>query len=169
MAAAKGAVLSLLLKAYQQRDEVGLIAFRGPTADLLLPLTRSVELASTRLRDLPTGGLTPLAAGLRLAHATLTQRRLTAGNIGSTLIVLVSDGRANVAADGGDAHAEALAAAQALRASGAAALVVDAEEGPIRLGFARRIGGALHAHYMRLADLSARSNFVAAVIRSAHA
>jgi len=152
MAAAKGAVMSLLRQAYQQRDEVGLIAFRKSSAELLLPLTTSVELASTRLRDLPTGGRTPLAAALRLALATLTRRSNAGARPASALVVLVSDGRANVPlAEGGDPHLDADAAARALRASGADTLVVDSEEGPIRLGLARRMCAALNGHYLRLA------------------
>src|SRR5204862_4572622 len=95
MAAAKGAVLSLLLDAYKHRDEVGLIAFRGAQAELVLAPTRSAELASARLRSLPTGGRTPLAAALRLAHATLASLARRRGAARSSLIVLVSDGRAN--------------------------------------------------------------------------
>ena len=77
MAAAKGAVLALLLDAYRKRDQVGLIAFRGRGAELLLPPTNSVDLAEARLRALPTGGRTPLAHGLDLARQTLDRHRAT--------------------------------------------------------------------------------------------
>jgi len=70
MALAKGAVISLLLHAYQTREEVALIAFRGERAEVVLPPTRSVQLASSRLHVLPTGGRTPLALALRRAGAT---------------------------------------------------------------------------------------------------
>ena len=150
MAAAKGAVLSLLLQAYQQRDEVGLIAFRGGSAALVLAPTTSTELASARLREMPTGGRTPLAAALRLAH--LTFRR---GAGGATKLVLVSDGRANVSLDGGHAMAESLAEAHAIAATGVTSLVVDSEDGPVRLGLAQRLSSALRGHYLRLADLRA--------------
>src|SRR6185436_3611499 len=75
MAAAKGAVVALLTRAYQQRNEVGLIAFRGQSAQLVLPPTNRLDLAFARLRDLPTGGRTPLAAALRLALETLARVR----------------------------------------------------------------------------------------------
>jgi magnesium chelatase subunit D len=153
MAAAKGAVLSLLLDAYQQRDEVGLIAFRGSSAELLLPPTNSAELASVRLHALPTGGRTPLAAALRLAYDTLASLAMRRGGLGSALVVLVSDGRANVALADGDPHADALNAARALRSLGVAALVVDGEDGPLRLGLARRVCETLNGRYLRLADL----------------
>src|SRR5207249_3767317 len=123
---------------YQQRDEVGLIAFRGSSAELLLPLTNSVALASAGLRELPTGGRTPLASALQLAHATLARRTRTGATVGSALVVLVSDGRAKLPLGDGDPNSDTRAAAQILRASGAASLVVDSEDGPIRLGLARR-------------------------------
>jgi magnesium chelatase subunit D len=171
MAAAKGAVMSLLLHAYQRRDEVGLIAFRSSSAELLLPLTGSVELASARLRELPTGGRTPLASALQLAHATLARRTRTGATGGSALVVLISDGRANVPLGDADPHAATLAAAQILRSSGAASLVVDSEDGPIRLGLARRVCAALNGHYLRLTDLLTATggfNPLVAAVQLAH-
>ena len=84
-------------------------------------------------------GRTPLAAALRLAQSTLASLARRRGAARSSLVVLVSDGRANVAPMDGDAHAEALAAAPRLRASGVAALVVDSEDGPVRFGLARSV------------------------------
>lgn len=173
MAAAKGAVQALLTDAYQQRDEVGLIAFRGSIAELLLPPTNSADLAVARLRALPTGGRTPLAAGLRLAQATLAARRRASDRIGSALVVLVSDGRTNVAVTAdGDPHADALAAADALRAAGISVLVVDSEDGPIRLGLARRLCAAMQGQYVRLSDVSGARGTIdplVAAVRSMHA
>jgi magnesium chelatase subunit D len=152
MAAAKGAVLSLLMEAYQHRETVGLIAFRGPGAELVLPPTNSTDLAVRRLRDLPTGGRTPLAAALRLAHATSTA---VAGGTRAmaTLLVVVSDGRANLPLGEGDPHAEVLTMAKQLRAAGVRALVVDTEAGPLRFGLARRLADELGGGYVRLADV----------------
>ena len=145
MAAAKGAVLSLLEDAYQRRDLVGLIAFRGAAASVLLPPTNSAELAYARLRDLPTGGRTPLASALWLAN-TLLSRQATSSH---GLAVLVSDGRGNVSVSGADPQTEALAAARSL---GAAfdILVVDTEQGPVHLGLARRICHAAGGQYLKL-------------------
>jgi magnesium chelatase subunit D len=95
MVAVKGAILSLLLDAYQRRDRVGLISFRGTGADLLLPPTGSVDLAQVQLRALPTGGRTPLGHGLSLALEVIERERLKDRDV-LPLLVLLSDGRANV-------------------------------------------------------------------------
>ena len=96
MGAVKGAVLSLLLDAYQRRDKVGMITFSGSAARVLLPPTSSVEAAAARLADLPTGGRTPLAAGLLRAHEVLRTERLRDPDR-RPLLVVVTDGRATSA------------------------------------------------------------------------
>ena len=95
MRTVKGAILALLQEAYQKRDRVGLIAFRRDRAETILPMTRSVELAEKQLRDLPTGGRTPLAEGL--AHALKTVRELARRGAEKTVLILITDGRTNVA------------------------------------------------------------------------
>jgi magnesium chelatase subunit D len=155
MALAKGAVMSLLQRAYQTREEVAMIAFRGSAADVLLPPTSSVQLASVRLGALPTGGRTPLALALSRARALLVRRASTGQRAAVPTLVLVSDGRANVALANGDPFADALAQARLLRAAGIGAVVVDTEDGPVRLGRARILALELGAEYVRLADLSA--------------
>ena len=146
MEAVKGAVLSLLLDAYQRRDKVGLICFRGTGAQVLLPPTSSVEAAASRLANLPTGGKTPLAAGLAEAHATLCRERLR-DPLRRPLLVLVTDGRHT-------AGGEPDAAAGRLRRDGVAAVVVDCEAGPVRLGLAGTLAEALGAEYLHLGELS---------------
>jgi magnesium chelatase subunit D len=151
MALAKGAILQMLLRAYQTREEVALIAFRGTAADVLLPPTSSVHLASARLRELPTGGRTPLALALRktagLLHHT-RQRHATRAQ----RVVLISDGRANVAfTSDGDAFADALTAARSLRTSRAETVLIDTEDGQVRLGRAATLATELGATYLRLA------------------
>jgi magnesium chelatase subunit D len=162
MAAVKGAVLSLLLDAYQRRDKVGLVTFRGAGAELALPPTWSVEAAAARLRELPTGGRTPLAAGLLRAHDTLRLERVRDPQR-RPLLVVVTDGRAT-GARGGDHLGEARRAAGLLAAEGAAAVVVDCESGPVRLGLAGTLGTALGAQTLRLEELAAES--LAATVRS---
>ncbi len=147
MEAVKGAVLSLLLDAYQRRDKVGLVCFRGAGAQLLLPPTSSVDAAARRLATMPTGGQTPLTAGLTEAHATLRRERLRDPQR-RPLLVVVTDGRHTA---GGDPQAAALR----LRHDGVASVVVDCESGPVRLRLAgRRCAQALGGEYLSLAELS---------------
>jgi magnesium chelatase subunit D len=163
MAAVKGAVLSLLLDAYQRRDKVGLVTFRGGTAELALPPTWSVEAAAARLTSLPTGGRTPLAAGLLRAHEVLRVERVRDPQR-RPLLVVVTDGRAT-GARGGDHVADARRAAGMLAAAGTASVVVDCESGPVRLGLAGALGAVLGAQTLRLEELAAES--LAGTVRSA--
>ena len=165
MVAVKSAILSLLVDAYQKRDQVGLIAFRGRSAELLLPPTNSVDLADRVLRVLPTGGRTPLSHGLELAARTIEQARATDRGI-APLLVLVSDGRPNLPlTEGADPVSEACALGRQLRRLGAAALVLDTESGPIRIGCGRDLSEALGAQYWHLADLA--GDRVAGAVQSA--
>jgi len=155
MAALKGAVLDLLTDAYQRRDQVAVVAFRGQGAELLLAPTRSVDLAEQGLRELPTGGRTPLPHALQLALETL--HRADAAAL-PPLLVILTDGRANVAlADGGDPWREALAMAEELAARRVPALVIDTEAGYLRLGRAAQLASALGADCLTLEELSADS------------
>jgi magnesium chelatase subunit D len=147
MEAVKGAVLSLLLDAYQRRDKVGLISFRGAGAELLLPPTSSADAAARRLETLPTGGRTPLAAGLAEAYATLRREKLR-DPLRRPLLVVVTDGRHNAGGEPGPA-------AGLLRRDGVAAVVVDCESGPVRLGLAAVLARALGADCVDVAGLSA--------------
>lgn len=149
MMAVKGAVLSLLLDAYQKRDRVGLIAFRGQGAEILVPPTNSVELAEQRLRHLPTGGRTPLAAGLQLAERVMGQYLQRDAAL-TPLLVLVTDGRSNVGTPGQLRYIAENLAHQRL-----AALVLDSDQSFVRLGGAGEIAVWLEAEYLRLDDLRA--------------
>ncbi|WP_370145402.1 putative cobaltochelatase [Streptacidiphilus sp. EB129] len=153
MSAVKGAVLSLLMDAYQRRDKVGMITFRGSEATLALPPTSSVEVGAARLEQLPTGGRTPLAAGLLRAHETLRLERLRDPRR-RPLLVVVTDGRAT---GGSQALPDARRAAQLLAAQGIAAVVVDCESGPVRLGLAGELAGHLGGEAVRLDELAADS------------
>ncbi|MFP4032637.1 MAG: YhjD/YihY/BrkB family envelope integrity protein [Desulfococcaceae bacterium] len=156
MIASKGAVLSLLLDAYQKRDRVGMISFRGREATVNLPPTGSVELAARRLDKLPVGGRTPLSAGLVQAHRLLEtlRRRDPAAR---PITVVVTDGKANAALREGAAVDEALALARRLAEEGRSRfVVVDTEsEGLFAFGLARRLAEALAADYFRVSDLNA--------------
>jgi magnesium chelatase subunit D len=153
MSAVKGAVLSLLLDAYQRRDKVGLVTFRGTAADVALPPTSSVDAAAARLETLPTGGRTPLAAGLLRAHDVLRVERLR-DPARRPLVVLVTDGRAT---GGPEPVALAGRAARLFAADGVASVVVDCESGPVRLGLAGQLAGELGGTPVTLDELRADS------------
>jgi magnesium chelatase subunit D len=165
MGAVKGAVLSLLMDAYQRRDKVGMITFRGSAAEVALPPTWSVEAAAARLAALPTGGRTPLAAGLLAAHDVLRLERIRDPQR-RPLLVVVTDGRAT-GARGGASLAEAHAAAGLIAASGVASVVVDCESGPVRLGLAATLGAVLGGPTLAMGELAADG--LAATVRSARA
>ena len=162
MAAAKGAVLALLVDAYQRRDRVALITFRGDGAEVALRPTGSTEVAQARLAELPTGGRTPLADGIDTAL-----RVATMGTDGAyrPLLVVVSDGRATAAPAGADPVEAAHRAAKSVRRQRVSAVVVDAEgaDGPsgasrgIRLGLARDLAEAMGARYLTVGELTADS------------
>ncbi|MFB8271328.1 putative cobaltochelatase [Streptomyces sp. NPDC055955] len=153
MSAVKGAVLSLLLDAYQRRDKVGLVTFRGSSADVALPPTSSVDAAAVRLESLPTGGRTPLSAGLLKAHEVLRVERLR-DPARRPLVVVVTDGRAT---GGPEPVALAGRAARLLAAEGTASVVVDCESGPVQLGLAGRLAGELGGTAVTLDELRADS------------
>jgi magnesium chelatase subunit D len=161
LAEAKGAVELLLADCYVRRDRVAVIAFRGPHAELLLPPTRSLARAKRSLAGLPGGGGTPLAAALDAArHLAESVRR--AGD--TPVVVMLTDGRANIARDGTPgrerATQDALAAAATLRACGASALLLDTSPQP-QAG-AQALAQCMGATYLPLphADANAMSHAV---------
>ena len=166
LAEAKGAVELLLADCYVRRDQVALIAFRGSIAELLLPPTRSLARAKRSLAGLPGGGGTPLAAGLDAAFALadLIRRKGQAPTV-----ILLTDGRANIARDGAQgrprAEEDAMGAARQLRAAGITTVLVDTSPrpGPLAEQFAREMG----ARYLPLphADATALSKAVLASVR----
>ena len=159
MSAVKGAVLSLLLDAYQRRDKVGLVTFRGSAGEVALPPTSSVDAAAVRLESLPTGGRTPLAAGLLKAHDVLRVERLR-DPARRPLVVVVTDGRAT---GGPEPVALAGRAARLFAAEGVASVVVDCESGPVRLGLAGQLAGELGGTAVTLDEL--RADSIAGLVR----
>jgi magnesium chelatase subunit D len=151
---AKGAVESLLAECYVRRDEVAVIAFRGATAELVLPPTRALARARRGLAGLPGGGGTPLAQGIDAAAALAQQVRRRGA---TPVVVLLTDGRANVARDGQGgrerAREQALQAAQALRAQGGRVLVIDTSVRPEPA--ARALADAAGARYLVLPQADA--------------
>jgi magnesium chelatase subunit D len=145
---AKGAVLGLLQSNYRHRDEVALLVFRGAGVDLVMPFTNSIDGVEQALTEIPTGGRTPLARALTAAAQILQTRD-------PALLIVFTDGRANVAMAGGDPWQESLAAAAQLKDSCAAAVVIDCEPGPIVLGRARQLAATLDAECIALSSLEA--------------
>jgi magnesium chelatase subunit D len=147
---AKETAVGMLASNQQRRDEVALITFGGDSACLVLPFTRQVKQVDEALAQLPAGGRTPLAGALQEAVRVLEGRE-------PSLLVLLTDGRANVSVAGGDPWSEALAACSAVRAACAGALVIDCENGPVKLGRARLLADALQGDCVDLGDLDATS------------
>ncbi len=148
-------ILSLLLDAYQKRDRIGLMIFRGTGASLLLSPTRSPDLAARMLRTIPTGGMTPLTAGLSEAHELLTRGRY-AGAGENKSIVLMTDGRVNVPVKNKSPNAELAELAVDIDGCGIRFVVVDTEMGFPRLGRARNLAKNLEATYFQLEYLGSR-------------
>ena len=156
MVAVKGAIMSLLLDAYQRRDRVGMISFRGVSASLVLPPTNSVDLAQIHLQEMPTGGRTPLSAGLFKALEVIETERIKDRDV-LPLLVLLSDGRGNVALGQDSPLDEAYAAAGIIGDDKVPSVVVDTESGFIRLGMVQPVAEAMGAQYLKLEDLRADS------------
>lgn len=156
MVASKGAVLSMLMDAYQKRDKVGLIAFKGSGAELVLPPTSSVEIAQKYLEELPTGGKTPLSHGLMKGYETI-QAELLRDPDTCPFMVLISDGRANVSMNGEPPLQETKTIASMFRKEHIQSAVIDTESSIIKFGFAHEISSALGARYLALEDLRADS------------
>ena len=149
METVKTAVLSLLLDAYQRRDKVGMITFRGDSAELVLPPTGSIEAAAVRLDELPHGGRTPLAEGLECAAQVLATEAVK-DPTRRPILVLLSDGRATA---GKGALGRSKAAADALALRGLDCVVIDCETGPMRLGLARDLAVRLGAELVPMSEL----------------
>lgn len=171
MVASKGAVLSLLLDAYIRRDRVALIGFRRNAAEVLVPPTSSIELAERRLRELPVGGRTPLASGLVAAHK-LVATVLLKEPAARPLVIVVTDGRANVSLAGEpsrEAPAEAISVARRLTGDPRTGwVVVDTEPpGVMARGRSADLADALSAPRFAIDDL--RADDLVRVVQSAQA
>lgn len=153
MRAVKGAIFYMLQEAYQKRDRVGMIAFRRQKAQVLLPVTRSVDLAQKCLAEMPTGGKTPLADGLAVSLLTLTLLSKRDKEL-EPVLILVTDGRANAVEEGDDSVASALQMAERIRKAKITSVVIDTEADFIKLGLAKQIAAAMGAIYYTLQRLS---------------
>jgi magnesium chelatase subunit D len=161
MESAKGAVMSLLTDSYQKRDKIGMVAFRGKEAELVLPPSSSADLAARRLRDMPTGGKTPLSAGLSKA-LHLLKSEMRKDDEARPMMVLISDGRANVALEG-DVKEELKEISERTKDAGIHTIVVDTEvvgsSMEMRLGYCKLIAETAGGSYYPISGLTPESVF----------
>ncbi|VVB64602.1 von Willebrand factor type A domain protein [uncultured archaeon] len=159
MESAKGAILSMLMDSYQKRDKIGLLAFRGEDSQMLLQPSSSVDLAMSRLSELPTGGKTPLSAGLSKGLQAL-KREIKKDKEAKPIMVLISDGRANVAlALNENVKKELMDISEETRVTGVHTIVIDTETAGssflnMKLGYCKDIAEASGGRYYPLSDLS---------------
>ena len=154
MKTVKGVILKILLEAYQKRDRVGMIAFRKNQAEVLLPVTKSVDFAQKKLAAMPTGGKTPLAKGLSKAEDVLDML-YRQDPLQDPVLIVITDGRATTpTATGGDAVAEAMTEAERIAKRKLPAAVIDTENGFVKLGLAKKLAQKMEASYFRVDKLS---------------
>jgi len=156
MRATKGAIMSLLVDAYQKRDQVCMISFQKDSANLILPPTSSVLMAKDALGEIPVGGKTPLSAGLLMAYQVIERARNQNSEI-RALMLLLTDGAANVSMMGMPPQEEALLVADLFTRRQVRSIVINTEHKSLDRGLAQELADALGAPCQSLAELKAES------------
>ncbi len=149
MELAKGVLLRLLQDAYIKRDRISMIVFRGNDAEVVVPPTTSPQLAASRVSEIPTGGKTPLPAGMYKAYELLKAEKRKGYQ---PILVVISDGRGNVSMGGGDVKEEVIRISKSISREGITTVMVDADD-HVSLGFAKEIVTLTNALHYRLKDL----------------
>ena len=154
MKTVKGVIFKILLDAYQKRDRVGMVAFRKNQAEVLLPVTRSVDFAQKKLATMPTGGKTPLAKGLLKAEDVLDMLYRQDANQ-DPVMILITDGRATSSLNKGtNPVTDALEEAKRIGRRNIPVAVIDMESGFIKLGLAKKLAKAMGASYFQVDKIS---------------
>lgn len=154
MKTVKGVIFKILLDAYQKRDRVGMIAFRKKQAEVLLPITRSVDFAQKKLASMPTGGKTPLASGLLKTEDVLDMLYRQDANQ-DPVVILITDGRATSPLNKGtNPVTDAMEEAKRIGKRGLPVAVIDTESGFIKLGLAKKLAKEMGASYFQVDKIS---------------
>lgn len=154
MKTVKGVIFKILLDAYQKRDRVGMVAFRKKQAEVLLPITRSVDFAQKKLASMPTGGKTPLAKGLLKAEDVLDMLYRQDANQ-DPVVILITDGRATSPLNKGtNPVTDAMEEAKRIGRRHIPVAVIDTESGFIKLGLAKKLAKAMGASYFQVDKIS---------------
>jgi len=155
MVLTKGIILSIVNDAYYKRDKVALLAFRAAQTELLLPFTRSPQVAKYHLRSLAVGGKTPLGLGLKEAGILLRAENLKNAKV-KPLLIAVSDGKGNVALEYDDPYDEAMHYAERVKSSSIESIFIDTEEDPCSFGYGRQVARVMGAHYLLAEEIIRR-------------
>lgn len=152
MEAVKGAIMSLLKDAYEKRDKVGMVAFRRDRAEELLPFTRSIELAQKRLEKLTIGGKTPLAEGIQKAY-NIVKKEIRKDRRSLPIIIFLTDGKTNFSLYNKEPVKESLELAKKIKREKIKCIVIDTEEGFIKLEMAKTLSETMSADYYKLDNI----------------
>ncbi len=152
MAKTKGLVFEILKDAYIMRERVGFITFRGTTAQYILPFTRSIEMAKEKLKEIKTGGKTPLSIALERAYLEI-EKEIKRHKDNEIVLLIFSDGRANRSATGDDPFEEAVAVAKKISEKRVKSFIIDTDPTWIHYPYAKDLAKSIKGKYLKLKDI----------------